>query len=215
MNDPASSASRPAAVAALFDFGGVLTTPVWDSFAAFCEGEGLDPATIKNLFRTDPEALALLRKLETGEMKEDEFETHFGAKLGLEDHPHLIDSMFEGMGPHEQMVQAVRDLRAAGITTALVSNSWSTNHYDRDLLAEIFDAVVISGEVGLHKPEPEIYLRAAEEAGVEPAQCVFIDDLRENCEGAEAVGMTAIRHRDAAADDSEAGGADGRRAQRA
>lgn len=186
------------ASAALFDFGGVLTTPVWDSFAAFCQGEGLDPATIKNLFRTDPEALALLRKLETGEMKEEEFEAHFGAKLGLEDHPHLIDSMFAGMAPHEQMVQAVRDLRAAGTTTALVSNSWSTNHYDRDLLAEIFDAVVISGEVGLHKPEPEIYLRAAEEAGVEPADCVFVDDLRENCEGAEAVGMTAIRHRDAA-----------------
>lgn len=176
----------------------MLTTPVWDSFAAFCEAEGLDPETIKNLFRTDPEALALLRRLETGEMPEDEFEAHFGKKLGLEDHPHLIDSMFEGMGPHEQMVQAVRDLRAAGIKTALVSNSWSTNHYDRDLLAELFDAVVISGEVGLHKPEPEIYLRAAKDAGVEPAACLFVDDLRENCEGAEAVGMTAIRHRDAA-----------------
>ena len=52
--------------AALFDFGGVLTTPVWDSFAAFCEAEGLDPATIKNLFRTDPEALALLRQPRDG-----------------------------------------------------------------------------------------------------------------------------------------------------
>ncbi len=193
-----SSAMPPGAYSAvLFDFGGVLTTPVWDSFAAFCEKEGLDPATIKDLFRTDPEALALLRKLETGEMKEDEFESRFGAKLGLEDHPHLIDSMFAGMVPHEEMVGAVRELRAAGTTTALVSNSWSTNHYDRDLLAELFDTVLISGEVGLHKPEPEIYLRAAEEAGVEPAACLFVDDLRENCEGAEAVGMTAIRHRHA------------------
>lgn len=182
----------------LFDFGGVLTTPVWDSFADFCKGEGLDPDTIKNLFRNDPEAMALLRKLETGEMTEDEFEAHFGEKLGLEDHTNLIDSMFAGMVPYERMVQAVRDLQAAGTTTALVSNSWSTNHYDRGLLAEIFDAVVISGEVGLHKPKPEIYLLAAREAGVEPSACVFVDDLRENCEGAEAVGMTAIRHRDAA-----------------
>jgi FMN phosphatase YigB (HAD superfamily) len=54
---------------------------------------------------------------------------------------------------------------------------------------------VISAEVGLHKPQPEIYLLAAERLEVEPAACLFVDDLRENCEGAEAVGMTAIRHR--------------------
>ncbi len=58
----------------LFDFGGVLTTPVWDSFAAFCREEGLDPDAIKNLFRDDPEALADLRGLETGTLTEDEFE---------------------------------------------------------------------------------------------------------------------------------------------
>ena len=182
--------------AALFDFGGVLTTPVWDSFAAFCESEGLEPETIKNLFRSDREALALLRKLETGEMSEVEFETHFGAKLGLEDPANLIDSMFVGMEPLDAMVDAVRGLRAGGITTALVSNSWSTGHYDRELLAEIFDAVLISGEIGLHKPQPEIYLRAAEEAKAKPAACVFIDDLKENCDGAEGVGMIAIRHRE-------------------
>ena len=102
----------------LFDFGGVLTTPVWDSFAAFCEGEGLDPATIKDLFRSDPEALALLRKLETGEMSEDEFEAHFGAKLGLEDHPHLIDSMFAGHGPARADGPGGARPAAAGTTTA-------------------------------------------------------------------------------------------------
>jgi len=58
---------------------------------------------------------------------------------------------------------------------------------------------VISAEVGLHKPQPEIYLLASKRLGVEPEQCVFIDDLRENCAGAEAVGMTAILHRDVAA----------------
>lgn len=176
----------------------MLTTPVWDSFAAFCESEGLEPETIKDLFRSDPEALALLRKLETGGMSEVEFETRFGAKLGLEDPANLIDSMFVGMKPLDAMVDAVRGLRAGGITTTLVSNSWSTGHYDRELLAESFDAVLISGEIGLHKPQPEIYLRAAEEAKAEPAACVFIDDLKENCDGAEAVGMTAIRHREAA-----------------
>jgi putative hydrolase of the HAD superfamily len=56
---------------------------------------------------------------------------------------------------------------------------------------------VISGEVGLHKPEPEIFRLGPERLGVEPGDCVFVDDLRENCEGAEAVGMTAILHRGA------------------
>jgi FMN phosphatase YigB (HAD superfamily) len=77
----------------------------------------------------------------------------------------------------------------------MISNSWSTSHYDRKLLRELFDVAVISAEVHLHKPQPEIYLLAAERLGVEPAQCIFVDDLRENCEGAETVGMTAVRHR--------------------
>ncbi|HEX2359898.1 MAG TPA: HAD family phosphatase [Solirubrobacterales bacterium] len=184
--------------AALFDFGGVLTTPVWDSFAAFSREEGLDPDSVKAVFRTDPEALALLRRLETGSISESEFERRFGDRLGLKDHEHLIKRMFKGMKPLDSMVGAVRDLRLEGIRTGLISNSWSTSHYDRELLGSLFDAIVISAEVGLHKPEPEIYLLAAERIGVEPSTCVFVDDLRENCEGAEAVGMTAIRHVDPA-----------------
>ena len=181
----------------LFDFGGVLTTSVWDSFAAFCRSEGLDPDAIKNLFRTDPEALKDLRGLETGELSESDFEATFGKRLGLENPDGLIDSMFTGMKPVEPMVAAVRQIRASELLTGLVSNSWSTGHYDRKLLAELFDVVVISAEVGLHKPQPEIYLLATERLEVEPAECIFVDDLKENCEGAEAVGMTAIRHRDA------------------
>ena len=180
----------------LFDFGGVLTTSVWDSFAAFCRSEDLDPDAIKNLFRTDPEALKDLRGLETGELSESDFETTFGKRLGLENPDGLIDSMFTGMKPVEPMVDAVRQIRASELLTGLVSNSWSTGHYDRKLLAELFDVVVISAEVGLHKPQPEIYLLATERLEVEPAECIFVDDLKENCEGAEAVGMTAIRHRD-------------------
>lgn len=184
--------------AVLFDFGGVLTTPVWDSFSAFCREQGLDPDTVRNLFRTDPEALADLRGLETGALTEDEFERSFGARLGLENNERLIDSMFAGMRPLEKMTDAVRAVRAGGLKTGLVSNSWSVDHYDRELLRELFGEVVISAEVKLHKPQPEIYLLAAEGLGVEPGACLFVDDLQENCEGAEAVGMTAIRHRDPA-----------------
>jgi epoxide hydrolase-like predicted phosphatase len=183
--------------AVLFDFGGVLTTPVWDSFAAFCRSEDLDPDAIKNLFRTDPEALRELRGLETGELSEADFEATFGRRLGLSNPDGLIDSMFAGMKPLAPMVEAVRQIRDGDLETALVSNSWSTAHYDRKLLAELFDEVVISAEVGLHKPQPAIYRLAAERLEVEPAACIFVDDLKENCEGAEAVGMTAIRHRSA------------------
>src|SRR4051812_27903223 len=180
--------------AVVFDFGGVLTTPVWDSFSAFCRTEGLHPDTVKKLFKTDPEALADLRKLETGEMSEYEFETVFGKRLGLADPDGLIDSMFSGMQPEPAMVDAVRRLRNSPLKTGLLSNSWSTAHYNRELLLELFDATVISAEVHLHKPQPEIYRLTAQRLEVEPSECLFVDDLKENCDGAEAVGMTAIRH---------------------
>jgi putative hydrolase of the HAD superfamily len=189
---------RPGHTALLIDFGGVLTTSVWDSFAEFCARNGLQEDMVKRLFRDDPEALAELRGLETGSLAEDEFERRFAARLGLAEPTGLIDGMFKGMRPCKPMVAAVAAARAAGVRTGLVSNSWSTSHYDRDLLAELFETVVISAEVGIHKPQPEIYLLAAERLGEEPAGCVFVDDLHENCVGAEAVGMTAILHRDAA-----------------
>ena len=182
--------------AAIFDFGGVLTTPVWDSFTSFCREQGLEEEAVKELFRSDPGALADLRELESGRMKEDEFERRFAERLGLDDGSDLIESLFRGMRPDERMLAGVRAVRDAGIRTALLSNSWSTSHYDRDLLGTLFDDVVISGEVGLHKPQPEIYRVAAERLGVDPAQCVFIDDLRDNCDGAESVGMTTVLHRD-------------------
>ena len=183
----------------LVDFGGVLTTSVWDSFAEFCRGRGLAADAVREMFRGDPEALAELRELETGRMAEEEFERRFADRLGIEDADGLIEAMFRGMQPSEPMVGAVRAARASGVRTGLVSNSWSTSHYDRGSLTELFDAVVISGEVGLHKPQPEIYLLASKRLGLDPERCVFVDDLRENCTGAEAVGMTAVLHRDVGA----------------
>jgi putative hydrolase of the HAD superfamily len=181
----------------LVDFGGVLTTSVWDSFADFCRSKDLEEDAVKRLFREDPEALADLRGLETGVLEEADFERRFAKRLGLSDARDLIAGMFRGMRPAPEMVDAVRAAREDGIRTGLVTNSWSTSHYDRGLLNELFDAVVISAEVGLHKPQPEIYLLAAERLGQEPERCVFVDDLRENCAGAEAVGMTSILHRSA------------------
>jgi len=184
--------------AVLFDFGGVLTTPVWDSFAAYCRSQGLEPDAIKQLLREDPAALAELRRLETGALTESEFERSLAGRLGISDPEGLIDAIFAGMRAEPAMVEAVRELRRAGLKTALVSNSWSVNHYDRELLAALFDQSLISGELGMHKPQPQIFELAAERLGAAPESCIFVDDLRENCRGAEAVGMTAVLHRSAA-----------------
>jgi len=183
----------------LVDFGGVLTTSVWDSFSAFCEAEGLEESTVKEVFRRDPRALELLRRLEVGKLSEEDFSEQFAPLLGIRDHQGLIDRLFAGMVPDERMVEALRRARAGGVKTGLISNSWGRGRYDRDSFGELFDGVVISGEVGLHKPQPEIYELGAERIGVPPEQCVFVDDLRDNCVGAEAVGMTAVLHRDTTA----------------
>ena len=187
----------PAHSTLLVDYGGVLTTDIWASFADFCERRGLQPEAAKRLFRSDPEALAELRRLETGEADQAAFERRFGELLGTEPEG-LVDGLFSGLVPAEPMIAAVRAVRDAGVPTGLISNSWAMGHYTEELRG-LFDAVVISGEVGLHKPEPEIYLLAAERLGVKPESCVFVDDLRENCAGAEDVGMTALLHRDPAA----------------
>ncbi len=184
--------------ALVVDFGGVLTTNIWDAFGEFCANEGLDPGAVKDLFRTNPEAMRLLRGLETGELDEAAFEPPFAELLGLAESDGLIDRLFGGLGPDEAMIGAVRAARAGGVKTGLISNSWGLGIYDRAPV-DLFDETVISGDVGLHKPQPEIYTMACERLGVEPGDCVFVDDLRENITGAEAVGMTAILHRDSAA----------------
>jgi epoxide hydrolase-like predicted phosphatase len=181
----------------LVDFGGVLTTNVFDSFRQFCIAEGLDPDAVRRLFREEPRALELVRGLETGAIGEDDFGQRFGELLELEDRAGLVDRMFGALREDRRMLDAVRRARAAGIRTGLVSNSMGAGRYDRSTFPQLFDGVVISGEVGMHKPQPEIFLLGAERAGVAAEECVFVDDLRENCEGAEAVGMTAVLHRGA------------------
>ena len=183
----------------LVDFGGVLTTNVFDSFRAFCEDERLDPQTIKRLFREDPRALECVRGLERGELTEEQFAERFGVLLELEPERRagLVDRMFGHIQEDQGMVEALRRARAQGVRTGLISNSMGADRYDRSTFPELFDGVVISGDEGIHKPEPAIYELGAERVGLSPADCVFVDDLRENCKGAEAVGMTAVLHRGA------------------
>ena len=185
----------------LVDYGGVLTTNIWVSFQAFCETEGLNPDTVKDTFRGDGEGLRLLRTLERGEIADADFEAQFGELLGVSPED-LISRLFAGLGPDLEMIAVVEEVRSSGVPTGLISNSWGTGIYERAPL-HMFDATVISGDVGLHKPEPAIYELGAERIGVPTTRCVFVDDLRENVAGAEAVGMTALLHRGSEATASE------------
>jgi putative hydrolase of the HAD superfamily len=182
----------------LIDFGGVLTSNVFDSFAAFCRAEGLPPDTVRDLFRDDPAARDLLGELEDGTLANADFEARFAEMLGVgpED---LIARLFAGMAPDEAMFDAVAAARRGGVRTGLVSNSWGEEGYDRARFGELFDVLLISGELGVRKPHPEIYALAAERLGVPPERCVFVDDLPGNLKPAAAIGMATVLHRDAEA----------------
>jgi epoxide hydrolase-like predicted phosphatase len=105
----------------------------------------------------------------------------------------LLTRMFAGFEPLPAMIEAVRHAKRVGIATALLSNSWG-NDYPREGWEEMFDVVVISGEVNMRKPEPEIFRLTARELGLDPSQCVFVDDLMPNIRGAAAVGMVGVHH---------------------
>jgi epoxide hydrolase-like predicted phosphatase len=177
----------------LIDYGGVLTSNLFDSFRAFCELEGLAPETLGERFRSDHACRKLLIGLETGSIREEEFEPQLAARLGVSA-AGLIDRMFAGSKPEQLMVSAVQAARRQGIRTGLISNSWGTRRYDRNQLEELFDGVVISGEVGIRKPAPEMYRLGAERIDVEPAACVFVDDLPFNLDPAAGLGMATVHH---------------------
>jgi putative hydrolase of the HAD superfamily len=177
----------------LVDWGGVMTSNLFDSFRTFCEGEGLAPETVGRRFREDRECRQLLISLETGGLGEEDFEPRFAAMLGVSA-PGLIDRMFAGSRADEQMLAAVVRARKAGIRTGLISNSWGTRRYDRTLLADLFDGIVISGELGIRKPTPQIYEIGAERIGLEPSACVYVDDLPFNLPPAAELGMATVHH---------------------
>ena len=149
----------------------------------------------------DPEVTSPIHALERGECTIAEFEHALAAELVLEDGgpvagPGLLERMFAGSTLDETMLALFRRLHAAGVPTGLLSNSWGSDGYPRDLFPDMFDAVVISGEVGMRKPEPRIFRHAARALGLDAAECVFVDDIQANITAAEEVGFTGVLHTD-------------------
>jgi putative hydrolase of the HAD superfamily len=139
--------------------------------------------------------------LETGALEVPEFERRFAARLvSTSGAPvpaeGVLTRLFAAMVPSDEMTDLVRGLRKRGLRTGLLSNSWG-NDYPHDVLDELCDVVVISGEVGLRKPDPKIYTLVLDQLGLPARACVFVDDAPVNVDAALALGMAAIRHRDA------------------
>jgi putative hydrolase of the HAD superfamily len=193
---------RPEVDALIFDWGGVLTVSVPEFVGAWLHAEAIDRDVYGRIMRDWLGRDALpgnpVYRLETGELTVPEFERLLAAELittsgaGIDENG-LLKRMFGGATPDPAMVELVRKARAAGLHTALLSNSWGEG-YPKDLLLELFDTVVISGRIGLRKPDERIYHHTLEQVGVPAARSVFFDDAPVNVEAAQAVGMHAFRH---------------------
>jgi putative hydrolase of the HAD superfamily len=184
--------------AVLLDWGGVMTGDLFGSFRAFCTTEGLDPDGLANLFRHDRDARALLIDFECGRVEEVDFEPRLATALGVGWHEGLIDRLFAGAALDDAMVDGVRALHERGVRTGLVSNSWGTRRYPRELLGELFDGVVSSGEEGFRKPDPRMYELGAQRIDAAPGDCIFVDDLAFNLDPARELGMAVVHHTSAA-----------------
>jgi epoxide hydrolase-like predicted phosphatase len=194
--EPSASADGAQLTGLLIDWGGVLTSNLFDSFRDYCVRVDIDPQSLRGRFSSDPSFRELLISLEKGELQETDFEQALAPLLGVESDG-LIDGLFAGVQPDAAMVEAVRRAREGGIRTALVSNSWGVHRYPHDMFDELFDGVVISAEEGTRKPSRRMYELGAARAGVEPQQAVYVDDLPFNLKPAEELGMATIHHTNA------------------
>ena len=191
------------------DWGGVLTTPILTTVQAWIQADGINWNSYRTVMRAwivdayGPDASQNpVHALERGECSGAEFEQILAARLlrtdgGVVTADGLLQRMFAASTQVTAMYDTIRAVRAAGFRTALLSNSWGCDEYPRADFPGLFDAVVISGECGMRKPEQAIFLHAAKGLGLDPEQCVFIDDIEANVAAAAACGMTGVHHADA------------------
>jgi putative hydrolase of the HAD superfamily len=189
--------------AVISDFGGVLTSPLFESFAAWQRQSGLSFERLGQAMVDAAERSGIhpLYELEKGTLTEAEFlrmleaELDPGASLSG-----MRDVYFEHLHPNPPMIELMRDLRGRGLRMALLTNNvrewepqWRAKLPEID---EIFEVVVDSAFVGMRKPEPEIYELAVQRLGVEAGECAFVDDLQVNVDAARELGFHAVHFRE-------------------
>lgn len=191
---------------AVFDFGGVLTSPIRVSIEAWVRRERIHAPSVTRVLRAwlgrNAPPDNPLHRLERGLLEQSEFnvlmagelDTVAGSPVRAEG---LLTRFFADVEIDPEMVRVIEDLRSAGVRTTLLSNSWGDD-YPAALLDRLFDVQVISSRVGMRKPDAEIFQLTAERSGVSVEQLVFIDDGAPNVRAAEAIGITSHLHTDAA-----------------
>ncbi len=188
------------------DFGGVLTTPLLGSFMAFQNETGISTENLGKAMQAVAEADGEnpLFVLERGEITEAAFLEKLSEALepllGHRPHMHRFKEIyFEALDPNPPMIELMRELKAEGYRMAMLTNNvreWEPLWRPMLPVDEIFETVVDSAFVGCRKPEPRIYEMTLERIGMPAESCLFIDDLAPNCEGARAVGLSAVHFRD-------------------
>jgi len=189
------------------DWGGVLTPGLDDAMSRWARADGVAYDHFRDVLRLwvghggehpGPEP-SPVHRLELGETTPAEFERELARELAERGSPvpaaGLLARMLDGLQALDaSMIGLVRRARDHGLRTALLSNSWG-EHYPSELEDGLFDAVVISGRVGMRKPEERIFRHVCDLLELEPAECVFVDDLARNVHAAAAAGMVGVLHR--------------------
>lgn len=189
-----------AITAALFDFGGVLSTSPFDAFARYEADHHLPHGFLRSVNATDPDTNAWA-SLERSEVDVHGFAAAFeeeSAALGHRVPGWDVLALLAG-DLRPEMIEAVRRC-GAQMQTALLTNNvvgMSADRHVSDVVA-LFDVVVESSVVGLRKPDVAFYELACERLGIEPHEAVFLDDLGVNLKPARAMGMTTIKVTDPA-----------------
>jgi putative hydrolase of the HAD superfamily len=190
--------------AVISDFGGVLTTPLLGSFAAFQNETGIPTVALGQAMQriAERDGVHPLFELEKGRVTEADFLADLTdalePELGHRPEMHRFREIyFEALDPNEPMIELMRSLRDRGFRMALLTNNvreWEPLWRSMMPVDEVFELVVDSAYVGMRKPEPEIYELAVERLGdgIAPPDCLFIDDVEVNVDAARALGMRAV-----------------------
>jgi putative hydrolase of the HAD superfamily len=189
------------------DFGGVLTTPLIRSFAAFQDETGITSESLGKAMQSAAQQNGAhpLFELEKGRLTEVEFLRELGAALAPElghvpEMHRFKEIYFDALDPNEPMIELMRRVKDGGHRMALLTNNvreWEPRWRSMLPVDEIFEFVVDSAFVGMRKPEREIYELTLERLGdgIAPAECLFIDDVEVNIEAARELDLRAVHFR--------------------